>query len=192
MRKPKVHRSEKEGLIFGQEPMTPEEIKRYTLVTTPEEDRERWAEWKARWGANGFGFSRYKDPETERMARVFELEEERRRALRKDPAADPVATVSKKGSKSDFGTRLYIVELTNKRKEGTTAHARFAAMEKYFAAHPGMTVSEALTNTSYRKDDYMWDLNRGYIKVSDKPLKKGEGDDTEVSKRKGKAGGRKR
>lgn len=61
---------------------------------------------------------------------------------------------------------LVLAVKDNPRQPGTKAHERFAAMMKYVKknAKKKITVGDVLANTPYRKDDYMWDLKRGFVK----------------------------
>ena len=50
------------------------------------------------------------------------------------------------------------------RAAGTIAATNYAAMVTYVMDHPAATVGDVLANTSYRKQDYAWDLKKGNVR----------------------------
>jgi len=68
----------------------------------------------------------------------------------------PIAT----RSTIELDAIIRVIKPNNPRIAGTKAYDRFQIMKAYVAAHPGCTVGDVLTNTSYRKDDYAWDLKK--------------------------------
>jgi len=53
----------------------------------------------------------------------------------------------------------------NPRQFGTGAHERYAEMRRWLALYPKTTKEVLLEKTSYRKEDYAWDLRRGNIVI---------------------------
>jgi hypothetical protein len=69
-----------------------------------------------------------------------------------------------KMQKPTFGVGVYIKALaSNPRKEGTRAWRAYAEMETFLEKDPGASVDRILASTSYRRDDFSWDLERGAI-----------------------------
>lgn len=75
-------------------------------------------------------------------------------------------TAEPKPAKPAFGIGVYIKALSpNPRKIGTRAFNAFAEMTLFVVKNPGVSVDVVLEKTSYRRDDYAWDLARGSIKT---------------------------
>jgi len=51
----------------------------------------------------------------------------------------------------------------NPRKRGTGAHERYEEMRRWLSLYPKTTKEVLLEKTSYRQEDYAWDLRRGNI-----------------------------
>lgn len=73
----------------------------------------------------------------------------------------------KKASRSKFGNDIKIVGLPdeNWRREGTGNHVRAKELMAFMKKNPNATVAEALAGTSYRKNDFDWDLERKVFKT---------------------------
>jgi hypothetical protein len=89
----------------------------------------------------------------EGLSRLRALGEERK----KERALSPPKPV--------FGATTVIKSaVENPRKPGTGAHARYDAMRTFVAKARGKaTVAEVMAATGYRKDDFEWDVSRGYL-----------------------------
>jgi hypothetical protein len=167
MRKPKVHRAaEKEGLNAGQKLMLEDGVPIF-LMMTDEARKQAWIDRPPRaMPANKGGYSRYRDPETERLARLAEIDALNRRDqfFATAPKKERVVKI-----KPTFGAALYITAVTNKRKEGTKAHKKVEALKAYMKKNPTASVADVFRDTIYQKNDYQWDFDRGDVKVDTKP-----------------------
>jgi hypothetical protein len=81
--------------------------------------------------------------------------------------AAKAANGEKKVRRSKFGTDMKIVGLPseNWRREGTANHGRAAEVISFMKKKPNATVAEVIAGTSYRKNDFDWDLERKVFKV---------------------------
>jgi hypothetical protein len=63
---------------------------------------------------------------------------------------------------------LFIVhhDLANPRKVGSGNHAKYEEFKAYMAKTPQATVGEVLANTKYYRNDLMWDVKQGRIKLA--------------------------
>lgn len=93
-------------------------------------------------------------------------------AKKKAPAKKTVAKkrVAKakvaKVAKPKFGFDKVIVEVgACNRFKGSKAEKLYGSMARYMERHPKATVAEVIENTDYRRQDYLWDLERKTIKV---------------------------
>lgn len=69
-----------------------------------------------------------------------------------------------KAARPAFGAGVYIVSVSaNPRKAGTRANIAYSEMERYVKANPAADVAKVLAETSYRRDDFSWDLERKSI-----------------------------
>lgn len=77
------------------------------------------------------------------------------------------ANGEKRASRSKFGNDMRIVGLPseNWRREGTANHGRAAEVISFMKKKPNATVAELIAGTSYRKNDFDWDLERKVFKV---------------------------
>jgi hypothetical protein len=65
---------------------------------------------------------------------------------------------------------LHVVhhDTANPRKVGSSNHAKYESFKAYMANHPRATVGEVLANTKYYRNDLMWDVKQGRIKLAKK------------------------
>lgn len=173
MRKPKVlrkseGRAEEGTLHASQKLMLADGVPAFLLVTPADAERRKqaWIDYPPRaMPADKGGYSRYRDPETERLARLYEIDREN--APKKEPAA--VAAPKAKITKTGFGEKLFINSVANKRKAGTKAYLKVEAMKAYMKKNPSASVADVFRDTIYQKNDYQWDFDRGDVKVDAKP-----------------------
>lgn len=167
MRKPKIPRKPKEGegLNSGQKLMLEDGVPRFLLVTEADAARraQAWIDRPPRAMPAEFGgYSRYRDPETERLARLAEIDKANVSAVK---AQEFFATKKARAPKVEFGDGLYVTSFVNKRAKGTKVWDRIMALEAYLKKNPGAMVADILRDTPYRKDDYLCDFNKGHMKV---------------------------
>jgi hypothetical protein len=67
---------------------------------------------------------------------------------------------------------LYILhhDTANPRKVGSANHGKYEAFKAYMAKSPTATVGEVLANTNYYRNDLMWDVKQGRIKLGEAPV----------------------
>jgi hypothetical protein len=71
------------------------------------------------------------------------------------------------GRRSKFGTDLRITGLPteNWRRAGTKNHERAQEVMAFLRKNPKATVAELIAETSYRRNDFEWDLKRDVFKT---------------------------
>ncbi len=86
-------------------------------------------------------------------------------------AAAPVvaAPEPKAPPKPKFGHDLVIdvksLPAVNPRREGNVSHAKFEEMKAFMLANQSATVADVIAGTTYKRNDFEWDFDRGDIKV---------------------------
>lgn len=71
-----------------------------------------------------------------------------------------------KPAKQKFGHDKVIVEVgACNRFKGSKAEKLYGQMARFMENHPKATVAEVIEKTDYRRQDYLWDLERKTIKV---------------------------
>lgn len=83
--------------------------------------------------------------------------------------AAKAAAKEKGASRSKFGEDVVITSMPdeNWRREGSGNYDRVRELMAYWKKHKDATVRELLDNTSYRRQDYEWDIDREF---NDKPI----------------------
>lgn len=111
------------------------------------------------------------DGETSPAAAEAEASEEsevaKKAAKKKAPAKKRVAKAkTPKVAKPKFGHDKVIIEVgACNRFKGSKAEKLYGAMARYMEKNPKATVAEVIEKTDYRRQDYLWDLERKTIKV---------------------------
>jgi hypothetical protein len=59
-------------------------------------------------------------------------------------------------------------DTANPRKVGSANHAKYEAFKAFMVKSPRATVGEVLANTKYYRNDLMWDVKQGRIKLGEK------------------------
>jgi hypothetical protein len=64
---------------------------------------------------------------------------------------------------------MYIASFdqANPRREGSANHAKYEGFKKYMAEHPSATVLEVVSKSGFYRNDLMWDVKQGRIKLSE-------------------------
>jgi hypothetical protein len=64
---------------------------------------------------------------------------------------------------------LYVLhhDTANPRKVGSSNHAKYEEFKAFMAKNPRSTVGEVLANTKYYRNDLMWDVKQGRIKLGE-------------------------
>lgn len=137
------------------------------LIRTKEERAATWASVEIKPMPRFMDPPKDEDAVTKRFRRMMEIEEQEKKERSLNSLKERVAKEKKeRPPKPKMGQGLVIkLQPDAKRAPGTKAAARFADMIVYMKAHPNADVAEVIQNTTYRIDDYKWDLNKGNIKV---------------------------
>ena len=85
-------------------------------------------------------------------------------------AAKKVEKKAKKAAapkKPKFGSDMVITGLPaeNPRREGNVSYDKFADMVKFMKKKPTATVADVIANTTSKRNDFEWDLEREAFKV---------------------------
>lgn len=85
------------------------------------------------------------------------------------PKAAKVKTTAVKAEpRAKFGTDIRITGLPaeNPRRQGTANFNRFKELQAFMKKKPQATVAEAIAGTTYRRNDFEWDLKREVFKTA--------------------------